>query len=89
MPNLVNKIAIPHQTSDYIGVRRSSTGMRWTAEILIAGTIKYLGSFTNEVEAAEAYDTKCFEIYGGTGIFNFPDTFIKDTDNTIQWAPVV
>lgn len=33
----------------------------------------YLGYFTDEVEAAKAYDKKAYELHGDKAILNFPE----------------
>ena len=45
-------------TSKYIGVSWFSRYSKWVARIYINGKNKYLGTFTDELEAAEAYQTE-------------------------------
>ena len=49
-------------TSNYIGVEWNKKQSKWRTRIRINGKSKYLGSFTNELEAAEAYQTALKEI---------------------------
>lgn len=49
-------------TSKYIGVYRSENQKKWRSNIYFNGKLKYLGSFTSELEAAGAYQTMLKEI---------------------------
>jgi hypothetical protein len=42
-------------SSKYVGVTWNKAKSKWQAQIMINGKLKYLGYFTNEIEAAEAY----------------------------------
>lgn len=45
-----------HNTSGYRGVSFNKWSSRWSAQIKVDGTIKYLGYFDDKIEAAMAYD---------------------------------
>tara|TARA_R110002051_G_scaffold324800_1_gene423818 strand:+ start:431 stop:913 length:483 start_codon:yes stop_codon:yes gene_type:complete len=45
-------------TSDYIGVSKSANGKKWVAKIWKNKSLKHLGYFTNELEAAQAYQNE-------------------------------
>ena len=49
-------------SSRYVGVCFRKDTKKWKAQIQINGKIKNLGSFTNELEAGEAYQNKLKEI---------------------------
>lgn len=60
------------QSSRYKGVLRS--GRKWLAGITCDGQRFNLGSFTDEREAARAYDAKALAIFGDFARLNFPAT---------------
>ena len=45
-------------SSKYLGVSWNKSNKNWSATILINGKPKYLGSFTNEKEASQAYQNE-------------------------------
>ena len=49
-------------TSNYIGVEWNKKRSKWRAHIRINGKSKFLGSFTDELKAAEAYQTALKEL---------------------------
>ena len=49
-------------SSQYVGVTWNKSTSKWLSRIVIEGELKYLGSFTYEIEAAEAYQTKLKEL---------------------------
>ena len=56
---------------NYRGVTRKKR--RWQAQINDSGIIRYLGLFSNETQAALAYDRAAIELYGTEGAkLNFP-----------------
>lgn len=56
--------------SQYRGVSRA--GARWQARIGCDGAQKYLGNFSNEAEAARAYDQAAVVAFGPFARLNFP-----------------
>ena len=72
--NIVNRKG--HGSSLYLGVKRS--GEKWRAQICPLGSGKMgrqidLGTFTDEAEAARAYDRAARECHGEYARLNFPD----------------
>ena len=63
----------PGGSSRFRGVLwdRSSNG--WRAKIKVKGRTWYLGTYKDEVEAAEAYDAASFFCAGARAIVNFPN----------------
>lgn len=53
-----------NQTSKYPGVFWEKNVKKWRAKIEIEGKQKHLGLFTNEREAAKAYEQACRELVG-------------------------
>tara|TARA_R110002072_G_C7615604_1_gene505435 strand:+ start:76 stop:567 length:492 start_codon:yes stop_codon:yes gene_type:complete len=49
-------------SSKYVGVHWNTRAKKWKSMIRINGKKVYLGSFTDELEASEAYQTKLNEI---------------------------
>jgi hypothetical protein len=60
-------------TSQYKGVCWHKNKRCYFARIVIAGKQKHLGSFTDEVEAAKAYDEAAKEHFGEFAHLNFKD----------------
>jgi len=58
-------------TSNYKGVYREKRYRKWCASVYFEGRNHYLGSFSNEVEAARAYDKKAAELFGEFAYLNF------------------
>ena len=44
-------------SSKYVGVYWDKSRCKWASQIVVEGKLKYLGRFTNEIEAAEAYQS--------------------------------
>ncbi len=65
----------PHagKTSRYKGVYWKKSANKFVAQIHIQGKKIWLGYFTDEIEAAKAYDKKAAEFYGEFAYLNFPD----------------
>lgn len=66
------------RSSKYTGVCYNKRQEQWTAGMRIDGKRIHLGTFTNEKQAALAYDTKCLELRGEYAQLNrtlFPDDF--------------
>lgn len=60
-------------TSQYKGVSKRSKDSRWTAEIRVSGSNRYLGRYDTEREAALAYDAAARAAHGLYARLNFPD----------------
>jgi hypothetical protein len=75
-----------YTSSKYIGVCRSATHGKWTAYIVPKGKRFHLGTFTNEVAAAIAYDANALIFFGRRAKLNFP---IPDPPVPDGWLPEV
>ncbi len=62
--NARNRESTPGSTSRYLGVCYLKKRKRWQAAGKINGASKYLGNFTDEVDAAKAYNKFIIEHYG-------------------------
>ena len=71
LENSKNRLADKNSTSKYKGVSWRKSKNRWISYICSKGKNIYLGSFTDEIEAAKAYDTKVKELHGKYGRLNF------------------
>jgi hypothetical protein len=60
-------------SSRYKGVTRVLTCARWQADIKTGGTQRYLGLFSDEQEAAKAYDQAARVAFGEYAALNFPE----------------
>ncbi len=58
--------------SKYKGVSRHTRGKKWTAVIQLNNKTHYLGYFSDEIEAARAYDKRAKELHGEFACLNFP-----------------
>lgn len=65
------KIKLEGMTSKYKGVRWHKQNRKYTAQIMFNRKSIYLGSFTNEIEAAKTYDIKAKELFGEFANPNF------------------
>lgn len=59
--------------SKYKGVTWDKTHGKWQVRICINGRRKHIGLFTDEVEAAKAYDTAAIKQFGEFAKLNFPE----------------
>jgi hypothetical protein len=59
-------------SSHYKGVGWSASGKKWQANIKTGDTVSYLGQFSDEKEAAMAYDKAAREHFGEFAACNFP-----------------
>jgi hypothetical protein len=62
--NGFNRIKQKNTSSQYRGVCWCNTYKRWIASIVRDKKVYRIGSYKNEIEAAEAYDKKAIELYG-------------------------
>ena len=68
-----NKRSQKGSTSIYKGVCRHKATGKWRARIKFEGKRMHIGYFTDEKEAARAYDAKAKELFGEYALLNFPD----------------
>lgn len=68
----VSTIKVRTKTSNYVGVCRNKRKNKWEASISHLKNKVWLGLFTNEIDAAKAYDKKALELYGEDAKINFP-----------------
>lgn len=68
---VVKKTRSRVQSSKYRGVSKCSKDGRWQARIRIGSTVKYLGRFRTEIEAAKCYDNAAYEFHGARASPNF------------------
>lgn len=59
-------------TSRFKGVRAHNTPGQFVAEITLDGRARYIGSFTDEIEAAIAYDLRAVVLFAEFARLNFP-----------------
>lgn len=72
--NSQNRRSIVGSSSQYLGVHWHKATSKWQAGIMIDGVNKYLGLFTDEVEAAKKYDAEALAAFGPFARLNFlPD----------------
>lgn len=74
--NMHNTNKPKNNTSSYKGVHWNKINKKWVAQICINYKIQYIGSFTNIIKAAEAYNKKAVELFGEFARLNI----IKDED---------
>lgn len=67
-----NRRKVCDSSSIYKGVTWHANANRWQTVIGVKGRKKYLGLFTNEIDAAIAYDTAAREVFGEYAALNFP-----------------
>jgi hypothetical protein len=60
--NCYNRSKAKNKTSSYMGVSFEKSIMKYRARITVNGKLKYLGQYTNEIEAAKAYN-EAIELY--------------------------
>jgi hypothetical protein len=51
-------------TSKYKGVHKIRDKNRWIAQVTYKGEVKFRGAFSNEVEAAKAYNREALKVFG-------------------------
>lgn len=72
--NTFNTRAHVDSVSRFKGVwfNKNTKGKAWAAEIFCRGRKHWIGSFSTEIEAAMAYDSKARELHGEFASLNFP-----------------
>ena len=75
-----NRAKRANATSSYYGVSWSKQSNKWTAQIEIEGKRTNLGFYTDEKEAAQAFNKSAIEHYGEFARLND----FSDSDNTIE-----
>ncbi len=63
-------------SSKYMGVCFHKATQKWQARVAHNGKRIYMDVFINEIDAARAYDKKCWEIYHELKKLNFPEDYI-------------
>ena len=72
-------------TSRFKGVFWNTRRGKWGAAISCEGKMIHLGSFTDEIEAAQAYDRAAVKYFGAFACLNFPQKIrIVDLSGTIH-----
>lgn len=71
--NGANRKSSKNSSSKFLGVSWSKVNNQWRASICVEGVDKYLGSFTNEVEASEAYNIAALIHHGEFAALNSPN----------------
>jgi len=75
----------PHGTSSrFRGVSYRKDSGKWYARIRFEGKLIHLGLFTEEVEAARAYDRKAVELFGEFARLNFPEEWPVSRRRRVQ-----
>ncbi len=60
------------RTSKYKGVSKHTFG-KWVANIMDNKKLRYLGIFSQEIDAAKAYDAAAQQVFGEFALLNFKD----------------
>lgn len=69
-------------SSQFKGVHWASTERRWIAQITVGGRPIVLGRFSEEVEAARAYDSAAVKFHGEFARLNFPSEVPAEWNGT-------
>ena len=59
-----------NKSSAYRGVSRCAKDGRWQARIRVGRTVKYLGRYKTEIEAARCYDRAAVQMHGSRAVLN-------------------
>ena len=68
--NTQNRVKSKNSSNSYKGVKKAPTG-KFYANIRVEGTLIYLGAFSDEIDAAEAYDAAAKKYFGEFAYTNF------------------
>lgn len=72
--NNANKSVKAHKkSSKYKGVYKNSNATTYNVRLSVNGQKVYVGSYSDEIEAAKAYDQAALEHHGEFAALNFPD----------------
>jgi group I intron endonuclease len=63
------------KTSIYLGVSRKKTRRKFSSQITYRMCVFDLGNYYDEIDAAKAYDSAAFFIYGEKARLNFPEDY--------------
>ena len=69
--NVCNKKLLVGTMSQFKGVSRSKGNKKWRVRIGINNTVKCLGYFDSEIQAAKVYDKAAKVVHGDYACFNF------------------
>jgi hypothetical protein len=67
-----------NSTSKFRGVSFYKSYKKWDAIFTFQRKHYRLGRFVNEIDAAKAYDKKCWEVYHRLDLLNFPEDYEGD-----------
>lgn len=84
--NLANAKKYKKSSSSYKGVAWHNRDKKWCANIKIEDKLKHLGYFTDEIEAAKAYDKAALELFGEFARPNFPQNKIEENLNVSSYG---
>lgn len=68
--NMRNRRKLTPTSSKYKGVFWDKGSGKWRASIMVSGMTKWLGSFTNEMTAAQAYNSAARALFGDFACIN-------------------
>ena len=69
------------KTSSYLGVSKRAHRKKFEAQITYEKTTVRLGAYNSEVDAAKAYDSAAFHLYGKNAVLNFPKDYAEEGDD--------
>jgi hypothetical protein len=61
-------------SSPYRGVRWVEPNHKWRVNLIVNGKLRHIGYYTDEIEAARAYDRAALELLGHKAKLNFPES---------------
>jgi len=75
-----------NKSSNFRGVSKCAKDGRWQARIRIGRSVKYLGRYKTEEDAARCYDVAAVKFHGDRAVLNFPDE--KQLDGLKAMTPL-